>query len=107
MSRLLTILRRIALGLGFLLLILIIAAAIISHTERFREFIGEQLVTAINDSIVGSVSLGRLEGSIWGNVVLHDVVVRHKGAEILEVPRLAISYSLILLIWGRLHVYEL
>ena len=107
MSRLLTILRRIALGLGFLLLISIIAAAIISHTDRFRGFIGEQLVSAINDSIVGSISLGRLEGSIWGNVVLHDVVVRHEDAEILEVPRLAISYSLIPLIWGRLHVFEL
>ena len=107
MSRLLTILRRIALGSGFLLLILIIAAAITSHTDRFREFVREQLVTAINDSIVGSISLGRIDGSIWGNVILHDVAVHHQGAAILEVPRLTISYSLFPLIWGRLHIYQL
>ena len=107
MGRLLTIFRRIAVGLGFFLLILIIAVAIITHTDRFHEFLRERLVMTVNDSIVGSVSLGRLEGSIWGNVVLHDLVVRHEGAEILEVPRLTISYSLIPLIWGRLHIFRL
>jgi autotransporter translocation and assembly factor TamB len=107
MSRLLAVLYRIALGLGFFLLLLIIAAAIFTHTDRFREFVRDKLVTAINDTIMGSVSLGRIEGSIWGNVILHDVVVRHQGAEILEVPELTISYSLIPLIWGRLHIFQL
>ena len=107
MSRLLAILYRIALSLGVLLLVLIIAAAIITHTDRFREFVRDKLVTAINDTIVGSVSLGRIDGSIWGNVILRDVVVRHEGAEILEVPELTISYSLFPLIWGRLHIFQL
>ena len=107
MNRLLAILYRVAVSLGFLLLVLIIAAAIITHTDRFREFVRDKLVTAINDTIVGSISLGRIDGSIWGNVILHDVVVRHEGAEILEVPDLTISYSLFPLIWGRLHVFQL
>jgi autotransporter translocation and assembly factor TamB len=107
MSRLLAVIRRIAVGLGFLLLILIIAAAIITHTDRFREFVREKLVTTINDTIVGSISLGQIEGSIWGNVILHDVIVRHQGGEILEVPRLTVSYSLFPLIWGRLHIFQL
>ncbi len=107
MSRLLAILYRIVLGLGFLLLVLIIAAAIITHTDRFREFVRDKLVTAINDTIVGSISLGRIDGSIWGNVILHDVVVQHQGAEILEVPELTISYSLLPLLWGRLHIFQL
>jgi autotransporter translocation and assembly factor TamB len=98
---------RIALRLGFLLLLLIIAAAILTHTDRFREFVRDKLVTAINDTIMGSVSLGQIEGSIWGNVILHDVVVRHQGAEILELPELTISYSLFPLIWGRLHIFQL
>jgi hypothetical protein len=107
MSRLLTILYRIAVTLGFLLLVLIIAAAVITHTDRFREFVREKLVTAVNDTIVGSISVGRIDGSIWGNVILHDVVVRHEGAEILEVPELTISYSLLPLLWGRLHIFQL
>src|SRR5918993_2276004 len=107
MSRWLAILYRIVLGSGFLLLVLIIAAAIITHTDRFREFAREKLETAINDTIVGSISLRRIDGSIWGNVILYDVVVLHQGAAILEVPRLAISYSLFPLIWGRLHIYQL
>src|SRR5688572_17741165 len=107
MSRVLAILYRIALSLGVLLLVLIIAAAMITHTDRFREFVRVKLVTAINDTIVGSISLRRIDGSIWGNVILRDVVVRHEGAEILEVPELTISYSLFPLIWGRLHVFQL
>ena len=103
----LAIIRRIGLGLAFLLLILIIGVAAITHTDRFREFVREQMVVAINDSIAGSISLGRLEGSIWGNTILHDVVVRHEGAEILQLPRLTISYSLFPLIWGRLHIFQL
>ena len=98
---------RIALSLGVLLLVLIIAAAMITHTDRFREFARDKVVTAINDTIVGSVSLGRIDGSIWGNVILRDVVVRHEGAEIIEVPELTISYSLFPLIWGRLHIFQL
>jgi uncharacterized protein involved in outer membrane biogenesis len=107
MNRLLAILYRVALSLGFLLLVLIIAAAIITHTDRFRDFVRDKLMTAINDTIVGSISLGRIDGSIWGNVILHDVVVRHEGAKIFEVPELTISYSLFPLIWGRLHVFQL
>ena len=107
MSRLLAILYRIALRLGLLLLLLIIAAAIITHTDRFREFVRDKLVTAINDTIVGSISLGEIDGSLWGNVILHDVVVRHEGDEILAVHELTISYSLFPLIWGRLHIFQL
>ncbi len=107
MRRVLAIIRRIGLGLAFLLLILVIAVAAISHTDRFREFVRDKLVTAINDTIVGSISLGGIDGSIWGNVILHDVVVRHEGAEILEVHELTISYSLFPLIWGRLHIFQL
>src|SRR5688572_16152769 len=107
MRRMLAIIRRIGLGLAFLLLILIIGVAAMTHTDRFREFVREQMVVAINDSIAGSISLGRLEGSIWGNAILHDVVVRHEGAEILQLPRLTISYSLFPLIWGRLHIFQL
>jgi autotransporter translocation and assembly factor TamB len=107
MRRLLAILYRIALRLGFLLLLLIIVAAVITHTDRFREFVRDKLVTAINDTIVGSVSLGGIDGSLWGNVILHDVVVRHEGDEILDVHELTISYSLFPLIWGRLHIFQL
>ncbi|HUC97677.1 MAG TPA: translocation/assembly module TamB domain-containing protein, partial [Candidatus Polarisedimenticolaceae bacterium] len=77
------------------------------HTDGFREFVREKLETSINDTITGSISVGRIDGSVWGNVILHDVVVRHQGAEILEIPELKISYSLFSLLWGRLHIFQL
>src|SRR5918997_439789 len=107
MNRYFILLRRIAFALGFLLLILIIGTAIITHTDRFREFVRQQVVAAVNDSIVGSISLSRLDGSIFSNIILHDVVLHHQGAAIVEVPRLTISYSLFPLLWGRLHIYQL
>ncbi|MEX0803507.1 MAG: translocation/assembly module TamB domain-containing protein [Candidatus Binatia bacterium] len=106
MKRLFMILGRAALAVGFLLLVLMAGLAVITHTDRFREFLREQLVTTINDSVRGSVSLGRLEGSLWGNVILHNLAVRHEGVEILGVPRLRIAYSLLPLLWGRLQIFE-
>ncbi len=106
MRKLLVILGRIAGVLGLLLLVLAIGVAVITHTDRFREFAREQLVTTVNESIQGSLSVGRIEGSLWGNVILHDLAIHHQGAEIFQVPQLTISYSLIPLIWSRLHIFE-
>ena len=100
------IMRRTAFAVLLLLLVGVVALAVITHTEEFREFARKQLVTTVNNSIDGSVSLGRLEGSLWGNITLHDIAIRHEGDKIFQVPRLRLAYSLLPLLWRQLQILE-
>src|SRR6186997_429 len=95
MARTFTYLRRIVLALGLLLLLLAIGLGIYSNTEAFRQMVREQVVAAINSSIRGSITLERIEGSIWGNVTLHQVRLRYQNAEIVHIPQLELSYALL------------
>jgi len=96
-----------ALGLGLLLSLLIIAAAIYVRTENFTRWAREQAVAAINEAIRGNIAVERLEGSLWGDLILHNAVLRYEGDEIVAIPRLRVVFSLWPLIWGRVQIARL
>src|SRR5262245_14382330 len=104
MARILKHLGRILLGLGLLLLLLTAGLGYYSNTESFRQMVREQIIAAINGTIRGRLELERLEGSIWGNVVLHEVRLYHQDVEIIRVPRLTLSYDLLPLLRGQLKI---
>jgi autotransporter translocation and assembly factor TamB len=93
-----------ALALLGLLLIVLVGVGLFTQTERFRGLLRDQLVSALHASSHAEVSLGRIEGSIWGNITLHDVVLRYQDTEMLRVPRLTASYALASLLRGMVHV---
>ena len=94
----------LALGFGFLLLLAAIGVTIYTRTEGFTRWVREEGVTAVNGLIRGSVSVERLEGSVWRHLVLHNVGLRYEEHEILTVPRLDVSFSLLPLLWGELRI---
>ena len=95
MRRFLRVLTWLALGFGFLLLLAVIGVTIYTRSERFTRWVREEGVTAVNGLIRGSVSVERLEGSVWRHLVLHNVGLRYEEHEILTVPRLDVSFSLL------------
>ncbi|MGH7784946.1 MAG: hypothetical protein ACREO5_14030, partial [Candidatus Binatia bacterium] len=107
MRSLLVFLRWTAVGLVSLLLLVLVGLGMVTHTERFRQFVREKLIDSVNGSIRGSVSVSRLEGSVWGNVILHDLRIRYEDAEVLRVPRVRLAYSLLPLLWRRLQIFRL
>jgi len=94
----------LALGFGLLLLLAVIGVTIYTRTERFTRWAREEGVTAVNGLIRGSVSVERLEGPVWRHLVLHNVGLRYEEHEILTVPRLDVSFSLLPLLWGELKI---
>ena len=94
----------LALGFGFLLLLAVIGVTIYTRTERFTRWARDEAVTAVNALIQGAVSVDRLEGSVWRHLVLHNLGLRYQDHEILSVPRLEVSFSLLPLIWGELRI---
>src|SRR4030095_6139866 len=90
-----------------LLLLGVVGLAFYTHTDGFREFMRERLVTAINDSMHGKVSVAKWDGSVWGSLTLIDVSLIDNEAEIARIPRLKLNYALLPLIWGRIQILRL
>ena len=86
------IVKWVFLGAGLLLLLVISAVVIYARSEHFTRWLREEAVAAVNHMIRGSISVDRLEGSVWRNVTLHNVALRYEDAEILEIPRLEVSF---------------
>jgi len=104
MQRFWRVIQWFALGFALLLSLVIVGLAIYVRTENFARWARDQAIAAINDSIRGTIAVERLEGSLWGNLTLHNVVLRHKGNEIVAIPRLEAAVSLWPLIWGRVQI---
>ena len=99
--------RWLRLALVVLLVLGVAGLAFYTHTDGFREFVRQKLVTAINDSMHGKISVARLDGSVWGSLTLIDVRLIDNEGEIARIPRLKVNYALLPLVWGRIHVLRL
>jgi autotransporter translocation and assembly factor TamB len=99
--------RWLRLALVVLLVLGVAGLAFYTHTDGFREFVRQKLVTAINDSIRGKISVTRLDGSVWGSLTLIDVRLNDSESEIARIPRVKVNYALLPLIWGRIQVFRL
>lgn len=93
--------RRLRLGLWVLGSIATLLAAVVlcvwvySKTDRFRILLEEQTLAAIQDSINGEVSFERISGSVWRQLHFHNISIRQNGAEVISIPRLSLTFSLI------------
>jgi autotransporter translocation and assembly factor TamB len=104
MKKILQVIRWVLISAAALMLSLAVGVGFYARTEHFRRLVQDQLIGAINESIRGSVSLGRVEGTFWGDVILHNVRVRYRDNDIVNVPRLRISFSLLPLLRGRVRI---
>ena len=107
MKKVWQILRWVTLGFVFLLVLGVAGLAFYTHTDGFRDFVRQKLVTAINDSMRGKISVAKLDGSVWGSLILIDVRLADNESEIARIPRLKVNYALLPLIWGRIQVFRL
>src|SRR4030095_11799090 len=98
------ILKWSVLGLGLVFLLVAVGLVVYTRTENFVQWAREKAVAAANESIRGTISVERLEGSVWHQLTLHNVELRYEGTDLVQVPRVELSYSLLPLIWGRFQI---
>lgn len=93
------LLRRLARWLGIIVLVLavlIVAAVGVLHTEWGREQVRAQIEQALDERIAGDVSIGRLEGSVLGNLIARDVTVRNRaGQPVITLDTLRVDFELL------------
>src|SRR5262245_18928428 len=107
MTIILRLLRWVSRGLMLLFALGVAALVWYTHTDGFREFARQKLLALANDSVRGKISIAKLAGSVWGHLILNDVVVADDQAEIVRIPRLQIDYSWVPLLWGRFQILRL
>lgn len=90
---------RIFLGFIGLIVIAIAGALIFIHTDRGREFVRGQVQAKLADTFIGGATIGKIEGSPFGELVLNDLVINDpEGKPAIQVKRLAIELALLPLI---------
>jgi autotransporter translocation and assembly factor TamB len=99
--------RWLRLALLVLLVLGVAGLAFYTHTDGFRDFVRQKLMTVINDSVRGKISVARLDGSVWGSLTLIDVRLADNESEIARIPRLKVNYALLPLVWGRIQILHL
>ncbi len=109
MRRAVRIALRVLAVLAALLALTVIVVVIALHTAWGRERVRQKIEAELDAKVRGDVAIGSLEGSVLGEVVLHDVVVRDAaGAPVITIDRLAMDLRLLPLIddeldFRRLH----
>ena len=90
-------------GLGA---VLVIGALLFLRTAQFQKFLHGRIVSTLNTTLPGEVSLGGLEGSVWRGLQLTDLVVRYEEEEVVRIPRLTVGYALRPLLNGQVSLTQ-
>src|SRR6266849_2211091 len=104
MRRAFKYLRRAIAVLVLIIAFFVFALMIISRTPAFNRFLLDKVVAFANTTYRGQLSIGRIEGSIWGNLRLEQVGLVYQGKPIAAIPRLSLDYSLVPLLWRAVHI---
>jgi hypothetical protein len=78
-----------------LALLVIGATALYTRTEHFHRWLQQQALAALRSSLTADVSLDRVSGSLWDELVLQNLRIRQNGVETLFVPRVTVKLGVL------------
>ena len=81
-------------GLVAFALILVGVALVVVETTWAKEAIRGLIVRQANQYLTATLSIGRLEGSLLRGIALADVSVAREGRTLIQIERIAFSYSI-------------
>lgn len=100
-------LKRIGYGIAGLLAFVALAVALVAivlDTDWGRSKVRDQIESELNKRVRGDVSIGKIEGSVLGDMVLHDVAIDDiDDKRVVTIDRLRLSYSLLSLADRRIE----
>ncbi len=72
-----------------LFVIAIIAAAVVTNTNWFRDLARNKMNAILTGTFKGQLTIGRIEGSIWSNLTLDDITLTYNGDRIAHIEQRA------------------
>ena len=105
MKRALRWLRRIVLGFCLLVFVVVGTALAILHTDWGRDRLRGEIESALQDAFPGGAKIGRLEGSVLGEVTLRDIEIDSRDKRpFIEVETLHVHVGLLPLIKKHVRI---
>jgi translocation and assembly module TamB len=86
---------------------LILLAGLITQTSIFRSYLKDFTAEELNKLLEGKISIGKLDGNLFRNLEIIDLVLTFETDTLLVLPKLDVSYDLLSLIDDEIHVYHL
>ncbi len=95
--------------IGFAALILFILVVFFgfSQTKTFRSFLRDQIVSQVNTSINGTLSIEKIDGSILSSVILHNTILLSPTDTVINAKKIVVKTSPIHLLLKRILVREI
>ena len=91
---------KVAGALVALAVVVVIGFIIFVHTDTGRNWVKGKVETALSDEVNGKVHIGKLSGSVFGHLTLHDVrIADDRGETVIEAAELQLRYA----IWPLVH----
>jgi autotransporter translocation and assembly factor TamB len=93
---------------GLVLLIFLLGSSLLFlQTQQFRTLARDQVVGTLNETLTGTVSLERIEGTLWGSLILDNVSLEHNGKSLVDIPQAIARYNLRSLLDGRVEISQI
>lgn len=81
-----------------------VIAALSIQTRFFKDWLRDKIVVAANQNLNGQLTIGQINGSFLTNLELNDIELTQKTDVILALPKLAIEYRLLPLIFNEIQI---
>ncbi len=92
-------------GLGIFLLLVVAFA--VSQTSYFRNWLRETAMSAANNALNGKVYIGKIDGTIFTSLILHDTYVTMGNDTLLNASRIELRTSPLQLLFKKIYVRKL
>ena len=89
------------------ILCLLVLLLVFTQTSWFRTWLRDVIRENGDELFTAELRIGALEGNLWGNIQLHDVVLQDESDTLLHLPRVAAEYDLFPLFQRRVVVHRL
>lgn len=88
----------------FILLVIVVG---FSQTSTFRNYLRETIVQIVNENINGTISLDRIDGTIFTSLILRNPVLTDKVDTIAHIQKIEIKISPLQLLLKRIHIRKI
>ena len=90
--------------LALLVVVIIVAGVIYVRTASFGRLLKGQVGNLLATGFRGEITLGEVDTSIRGVLIIHELSIKYRGAMIARIPQIELGYSLIPLLWREARI---
>lgn len=98
---------KIPLRLILLLVVLLVAFALLTQTPLFRAWLKDQLVKQVNQRLNGELTIEKLDGNLYRDIILTGVQLSRDGQPVVELERLSLRHNPLALLSADIHIDRL